>query len=270
MDNHVVDICLAIFALSMVALAVIPHPEGTPIPSAPLTKPLSKTAAVVLKYNNEHPFFSKAPVWTEPAPGVTIHKIPPSTAQEEADVAEAASVREKYPLTMIFAALGVESVLDPLCENHNAAPGESNEGNKFGPAGWDMGLGQFKLGILAKALGITLAQAQELAFTIKWAIDYHVAVMKKEVAWANTVIAQNQGNSNVDYRFRDPYLLATCSYNYGRNGVLEQYYYKGTFPDGGKNPDGTPRKNHGASVMSDEAYFAKQLGVTSIFAYLKA
>lgn len=218
---------------------------------------LSRLAEVIWEYNTTHPLLSKTGVFRNPIRGTVIHMITANQAITIAAIIQAVVKVTGYPITFLLACLAIESVLDPACENHNIGPGESNEGNKLGQAGWDMGIGQFKLGeLISKTM--TLAQALAYAMNPSWAIPYHVRDMQGEVEWAKGIIAQ--GDSNADYRFSNPYVLATCAYNFGRTGVLEEYYSKGLFPDG---QDG--RKVHGIDVMQDEAYFALKLGVPSIF-----
>lgn len=262
-----VAVCVCV--ITIFALGKIWRPdEPKPAPPPPAVKPLARTAQVILAYNNSK-FPLGIPVITNPIKGTAIHRITEAQAQRSGDLIDAACANGAYDLTMLLAELGVESWIDPNCLNKNEGPGESNEGNKLGQAGWDVGLAQLKAGLLVGNSGIkTVADALAFALDPMRAIPYHVHTMQMLVVWAKAIIAK--GDSGIDYRFSDPRLLATCAYNFGRTGVLDEYYYKGTFPDGGKNPDGTTRSVHGLSVMNDEAYFSKQLGVPSIFADLKA
>lgn len=253
----------AIAGLFATLLGYIPR-KAPPVqlpPPVPVSS-LSPLAKVILDYNQSRPFFALSDSYSIPAKGVIIHKITAAQAQILAGAIAESAAKYGLPISYVLACLAIESCLDPNCVNGNLGPGRSNPTND--PLGYDDGVGQEKLRYLIGYHGILTAdEARQFAFDIPKAVDYHCAVMAGDIAWAKQIIAQYP--SIGDPRFHDPLVLATGAYNFGKTGILDNYYMKDVFTDG---QDG--RSNHCQTVINDEAFFAKQIGVTSCFASLAA
>lgn len=212
---------------------------------------LSQHAGVVLTYNNQHPEFVADDVWSDPARGSMLHKITPQQAQIVATQLDIGCSQTGFDLAGMSACIAVESWFDP-----NAVDGNyegSNPTKSLG--GMDVGVCQFKLNDLVGSNGLTtVIEADAFASDPTTAIPYFFKYMQSKIAWAKQIIEQSP--SVADPRFHDPIILATCAYNYGETGVLEEFYYKGLFPDG---LDGRP--DHGVSVINDWKYFAAKYGI---------
>lgn len=207
----------------------------------------------ILQYNNSQALFKLLPSWSNPIKGVVIHKIDQAGAEAISARIKPACEAEGLPLTYTLGCLAIESVLDPQCQNGNLGPGESNTAND--PLGYDMGIAQLKLRYLVEghAPGCTDAvSANAFALDVDRAIPYHCSLMAGKVLWAQNVIQANT-SSAPDSRLSNPYLLATGAYNFGQTGMMG-YYESGQFP------------SHCQHVLDLEQYFAKLLGITSIFA----
>lgn len=207
---------------------------------------ISGMAKVILTYNNTNACFSLGDPFTNKIKGVVIHRIDAKQAQEIADIIEQCCREEAIPPAFVCACLAVESVMDPMCQNGNLGPGESNAGQNNNLAGYDMGICQLKLKYLVGNEGIkTVQEAAAFALDPKRAIPYFCKVMCSKMEWA-TGIVKNNTSSAPDPRFNDPWILATGAYNFGNDGMLK-IYNSGQFP------------THCTSVMSDTKYFANVL-----------
>lgn len=200
--------------------------------------------------------------WTNTEEGVVIHKI---------DLATAASIssRVKYSLSpfalvmpgvdfvsYVLACLAIESTLDPLCQNGNIgvnALGVPRSNPDNNPMLYDMGIAQLKLEYIT-APGVTdHTSALAFALDINRAIPYFVTEMAGRIKWAQQVIKDNTSSAPDARLTASAPLLATGAYNFGEEGMLEDYYEKGLFP------------SHCQNVIDLTNYFDSKRGVTTPF-----
>lgn len=246
---------MAVFFWLIVAVGVIAYATNKILtyvePTAPVNPPgaslTDPTARVILAYNNSH---SPAIFIPDPAKGVIVHKITIAQANLISSVVQQVCAKNNYPISYLLACLGVESVLDPLCQNGNLGIGESNAGQPENLGGYDMGIAQLKLKELIGQSGIpTLAAAEYCALTVALAVPYHISLMLGKIEAAKAILANP--SSAPDPRMKDPYMLATWMYNEGNEGAMAAYN-AGQFP------------NHCASVLSDWQYFDRCLGIKTV------
>ena len=196
---------------------------------------------IMLAQNNSH--FPGAELYlSNPAKGVTMHKIPPEMADDLADTFT--KNVSNFPVPYALACMCIEALFDPNCVNGNLMG--SNKQND--PLGYDMGMCQLKLKYLPTG---TLEERKAFAFDPNQAIPYFVRTMQTNVSWASTQIGSFE--SDVFEDFRNPYFLATCAYNFGKVGILEMITTKEPLP------------THGIHVRDLERTFAKELGLVSVF-----
>lgn len=231
-------------------------PAAAQLPVAPPPHAVSGSPVEVwqsiLAYNNGLSNWETAIPWVDKIKGVVIHKIDEPTAKAVATRLKPSASQYDMPWTVALACVAIESTFDPLCQNGNLGPGESNTAND--PLGYDMGICQFKLRYLVgSAPGVTdAATAKDFALDIDKALPYFCSLMATKYLWAQNIVQQNT-SSAPDSRFNSfPWLLSTGAYNFGDNGMLA-YYESGQFP------------THCQHVLDLEAYFAAKLGRQSVF-----
>lgn len=242
-----------------VAAPTAPQTTAVSIPTT-AQKGHMQVRDAILAYNNGIANFAGGLTeWQNAEEGVAIHKITLDQANAISTRIKPSCEAYELPLTYTLACLAIESDLDPNCQNANigvTASGVKRSNPNNDPLLYDMGIAQLKLTYLVNvAHGVTdHDSALAFALDVNRAIPYHCSLMASKVLWAQNVIQQNT-SSVPDPRLNNPYMLATAAYNFGNTGVMT-YYETGQFP------------SHCQHVLDLETYFAKQLGVKSIFADL--
>jgi len=233
----------------------VPVP-GTAASAAPSSSAiaLSAHAKIILTYNNQQAYWvGGVTQWSVPAKGVTVNKITPAQAQDEANALDA-TVPTEAPLSVPYALLASESVLDPSCQNGNFLGSNPTKS----PWGYDDGVAQLKLkyitirGKSGPAAFSTAADAQAFAFDVRDAIPYFWGSFNSHLATADKLISGNT-NSAIDPRLMNRWVLGALCFKQGDTGCAT-IFAGGTWPAELNN------------FVSLEGYFAKQLGQKSVFA----
>lgn len=221
-------------------------------------------ADIILRENNAHFDFPNVNVLTDDIKGVRMHKIDMVQSQKQS------ALFYKYvgsrPQAFCLACVDIEAIYDPNCVNGNYGPGESNPTRD--PGGFDVGWCQLKLKYVAAARGITVEQAETLALDPEAAIQYFFGAMDIHLVQADAIIANPPTGFNAAYSNR--YLLATCLYNFGLDGMTKPYIARDP-NDETKTIPMPPRitqadvVSHGKHVINLERKIAQELGTASVF-----
>jgi len=201
-------------------------------------------------------------VWADPSAGTAFHRIDGTLATALAKVislqcvAYAEPAALQLPICFYLACIAIESRFDPQCQNGNF----HSSNLTHDPAGYDVGIAQLKLKYLAPALGVDVPTANTYALNPEQALPYMAKLMRELVQFATALIGANAGDSAILPAFCNPWLVATCAYNFGETGMA------GTADSPGIFQTATEIPAHGKLVIELEQGFCKQLGLPSVFA----
>ena len=215
--------------------------------------------------------FDASGMYTNPAKGVNVHEIDLATANSIADLLTLEAQNYQFPLDVALAAIDIESVFDPHCENGNFLGSNKERSLK----GFDMGLCQIKIKYIIGINGIaTVAQATDYAFDIKKAIPHFFEDMANRMDYVQSIgwekdtmddkptLTMKDGtvrpnpfygkmvpnknyfftNKNSEQRAHNIYWATTTLYNFGIHGGTVDI-------ETDKTPGYDEKKSHGDHVV---------------------